>query len=264
MLLPGERKCLTVENKSFDLICEGRRAEGLRVCENGKGFRVSIFLEKGEVEWLLDALKDFYWSNQVPWANRMSSRNRVFWISFGRNRRGLYLVLSEVLEKKVNKIFIPEGEQGRGWWIFINMAFELAERKMVHSDAFSKSKSKKGEVFCLKGAQTQLWNACFHCPHCSSQIQFEVRVKGEKSYAAALQAGGFTHRRVGQTKPGREAGRTPVHHMCPLSGIMGMPEMMLKGFVLGFPIKRILKGPEVLSQSPQIKEGSLEGRKENG
>lgn len=52
------RKFLVTENKSFDVVCEGRKMEGLRITENGRGFRVSISLEEEDVVWLLDALED--------------------------------------------------------------------------------------------------------------------------------------------------------------------------------------------------------------
>lgn len=42
-----------MENKSFDLIWEGVKSEGIRICENGKGYRTSIFLnmEEDECSW---------------------------------------------------------------------------------------------------------------------------------------------------------------------------------------------------------------------
>lgn len=105
----GGHKFLAVENKSFDLISEGRLMDGMRICENGQGFRMSILLAKAEVDWLLGALEEFYWYNiKLPWARRFSRKNRIIWISFGKNRRGLYLVISKIL-KKARRIFIPEG-----------------------------------------------------------------------------------------------------------------------------------------------------------
>lgn len=35
--------------------------KGLRICENGRGFQVTISLEEEDVKWLLDTLEDFYW-----------------------------------------------------------------------------------------------------------------------------------------------------------------------------------------------------------
>lgn len=34
--------------------------DGMRICENGRGFRVLILLDKEEVNWLIEALSDFY------------------------------------------------------------------------------------------------------------------------------------------------------------------------------------------------------------
>lgn len=53
MLLLNRRKFLAIESKTFDLICEGRRVDGLRIYENRKGYEISISLDKGEVKWLL-------------------------------------------------------------------------------------------------------------------------------------------------------------------------------------------------------------------
>lgn len=55
------RKFLIIDNKSFDLVRGGRKMEGLRISENGRGFHVSSSLDEEEVAWLLDALEDFYW-----------------------------------------------------------------------------------------------------------------------------------------------------------------------------------------------------------
>lgn len=56
------KKLFVIENKSFDVACEGRRMEGIRISKNGRAFRVSISLEK-ETAWLIDAFEDFYWKN---------------------------------------------------------------------------------------------------------------------------------------------------------------------------------------------------------
>lgn len=43
------RNFLIVDNTSFDLLCEGRRMDEMKICENSKGFLVSILLVKKEV-----------------------------------------------------------------------------------------------------------------------------------------------------------------------------------------------------------------------
>lgn len=54
------QRFLVIDNKSFDMNCEDRRTEGLRICEKAQDFRTIIFLEKAEVDWLLTVLEDFY------------------------------------------------------------------------------------------------------------------------------------------------------------------------------------------------------------
>lgn len=33
----NRRRFLIIENKSFDLVCEGKRLDGMRISENGRG-----------------------------------------------------------------------------------------------------------------------------------------------------------------------------------------------------------------------------------
>lgn len=91
------RRFFVIENKSFDLIWESGRSEGLRIFENGRGYRTYIFLNLEEVNWLLMVLEEFYWRNiKLPWAKRLARRNYNLQLSFGSNRRGPYLALSVV------------------------------------------------------------------------------------------------------------------------------------------------------------------------
>lgn len=72
--------------------------------------------------------------------------NRELWISFGTNRRGMYSVLSELWEKKARQIFISEGCQGRGWWLSMVAAFEVAERQVVNPESRGKVERMVREV----------------------------------------------------------------------------------------------------------------------
>lgn len=55
-----KRRFLAVENKTFDVVYEGRNVEGLRLSENGWGFLVSISYGEEDVKWLVETLKGFY------------------------------------------------------------------------------------------------------------------------------------------------------------------------------------------------------------
>lgn len=54
-LVANDQKFLAIENKTFDIVSEGKQAEDLRLCENGRGFRVSILFWEDKVDWLFDA-----------------------------------------------------------------------------------------------------------------------------------------------------------------------------------------------------------------
>lgn len=55
--------------------------DGMRICENGQGFRTSSSLVKAEVDWLLRALEEFYWFDcKLPWARRFTGKNRTLWL----------------------------------------------------------------------------------------------------------------------------------------------------------------------------------------
>lgn len=54
----GRRKFFVVEQKSFDVVEEGR---GIRVLKNGRGSRRFIFLKKKDIVWFLNSLKEFIW-----------------------------------------------------------------------------------------------------------------------------------------------------------------------------------------------------------
>lgn len=68
-----------MENKSFDVICEGRKMEGMRICENGKGFQFLISLEE-EVAWIIGAFEDFLLEKErKTWGKHM--QGSIFQVS---------------------------------------------------------------------------------------------------------------------------------------------------------------------------------------
>lgn len=186
MLSFGGRKFLAIERNTFDLISDGRQTDGLRICENGRGYRVTIFLENEEVKWFLESLEEFYWGNQVPWLRSIFSRNRELGIAFGSNRRGLFLSLFEGGGKRANRIFIPKGEQGKGWWVFMNQAFELVNRLVINPSPKGRCGGKMDAEGRVDLVQLNPWNALIQCPLCSTSIHVAMEVDGSKSYAVAL------------------------------------------------------------------------------
>lgn len=104
------RRYLYMENKSFDLCCDGKKADGLRITENERGFKRLIFLDKEEFVWFLDALGDFWWKSKLgTWAKNFVRRNYKIWLTYGSNWRGKYLNLSVQGGRSVKRIFFPGG-----------------------------------------------------------------------------------------------------------------------------------------------------------
>lgn len=67
----GLRSFLVVENKSFDMVGE---ESGVRVYENGRGYRKSLFFYKEDLEWLLQSPREFRSKkNEVIWERRRRS-----------------------------------------------------------------------------------------------------------------------------------------------------------------------------------------------
>lgn len=104
------KKFVMIETKSFDFVSEGKNMKGMRISEHYRGFRVSISLEKEEVEWLVEVLGDLYCcggGNTLgkKWPRKMHD----LWLAMRWNRSGRYLVLTEEKGNEVKQIFIPDG-----------------------------------------------------------------------------------------------------------------------------------------------------------
>lgn len=90
-----DRRFIAIESKSFDLVCEGRKVDCLQISENGRGFYRSIYLDKYEYAWLLDALDEFWWRRKPRvWAKHLVKKNYELWFSFEKNSQGEYLALT--------------------------------------------------------------------------------------------------------------------------------------------------------------------------
>lgn len=126
---------------------------------------------------------------------------RDLWILFGRNRRGPYLVLSEVGEKNARRIFIPADAEGQRWWLFMVAAFELADRKVVNPSSLNRKTKKEGEVEKGRMNQKGSWWPCINCPHCAMAIHFSEDGGVNRNYAVALNASEYQYSRVGQKDP---------------------------------------------------------------
>lgn len=193
---------LYLEGKSFDLCSEGKKTEGLRITENGRGFRRSIFLDKEEFAWFLDALDDFWWKcRPVTWAKHLVKRNYELWFSYDSNRRGEYLTLTVQGDRRVKTIFFPGGLQGKRWWKLFVAAYELPDKPVKPSKDSEAGESKKSERPNEKVGQMIFpWKTSVHYPHCNILINANMAMEfeGKKTYPAAVYAVEGSAIRVGQ------------------------------------------------------------------
>lgn len=109
----GRRKFFMIESKSFDVVAEG---QGLRIFENGRGFRKSIFYRKDEVERLRECFRQFQWKKGGGGESRGMSRGNkehIMWIALSRNGKGNFVVPSRMKRRQKGRctcIFTLEGE----------------------------------------------------------------------------------------------------------------------------------------------------------
>lgn len=118
----GRQKFFVVEQKSFDVVEEGR---GIRVYENGRGFRKSIFLQKEDVEWFSKSLREFRWEK---WRRLRRSSWRTLCLVLSSNKQGRFLVLLESKDgpkRSFNRLIFPEGARAEGWWQIMDVVHEV-------------------------------------------------------------------------------------------------------------------------------------------
>lgn len=93
---------------------------------------MSISLKKEEVNWLIEALSDFYWNQGgKTWGKNMKRKTHLF-MALGWNQRHQYIVTSEEKGKSIKRIFIPKGIEAGGWWQIMKSISELAEVPFVN------------------------------------------------------------------------------------------------------------------------------------
>lgn len=131
------RRYLYNENKSFDLICEGRNTKCLRVCENGRGFRRSVFLERDEFRLFLEGLNKFWWSRKLgTWAKHLVKTT----MSCGLHMEGTKEVSflhwrSKAFKTRSGFSFRPTSngkDGGSWWWLWTNLQVNRLSRRKVN------------------------------------------------------------------------------------------------------------------------------------
>ena len=111
----GCERCVAVERKSFDLNIVGSKEDILKITENGRGRRFSMFLPEPVALWLLRAWGRFRRSKSSSWCNRTRLLSRVYLLESRRNLAGKFLKLSVTKEGYSTFVIFPAGWNEKGW-----------------------------------------------------------------------------------------------------------------------------------------------------
>lgn len=94
------------------MVYERKKDDEMSISENRKGFRISILLEEGDVNWLMDSLEDFYWrKGGRMWGKNRLEENHKLWFALGRNKSRCFLVLTEEKGKSVKLSSFQKGSK---------------------------------------------------------------------------------------------------------------------------------------------------------
>ena len=71
----GVKRFLRIDKKSFDFaLLDEPRGDFLKVMKNGRGIRISIFLEKDGFQWLKKCLEEMMvWNDNFDWVKKFRS-----------------------------------------------------------------------------------------------------------------------------------------------------------------------------------------------
>lgn len=93
-----KRRYLSIEQKTFDIV--GVDQNSIRFFENGKGFRITIFYDERDVEWLLNCFKRFFWvKGEETWARSRWDSRWSLMMMLGQNRRGDFWFSQSIVEE---------------------------------------------------------------------------------------------------------------------------------------------------------------------
>lgn len=171
-----------IEQKTFDVLGEGM---GVRVFENGKGFRKSIFFQE-EVKWLIQCFRVFRSNKgEGPWGWSRSSRWRTLWMALSSNSQGQFLVFSEGKEgprERMNRLFLLEGLRADGQWQIMEAIHDVFGVKLVPSEWVTKKERDMAQ------SVTQLSSASsiVRCPGCSLELGVRLEPVQLSSFPEAL------------------------------------------------------------------------------
>jgi hypothetical protein len=128
-----------VESKKFVMLVKGGNS-GLRIVERGKKKQSSIFLQRGEIAWLVDVLEGVVDvdTSKVFWDPSSAGFPRVL-VQRRTNRHGNFIFIEEYEgRKRRGSILIPEGRYGQGW------------TRLVSEMRFARSTLWKGREFRVR------------------------------------------------------------------------------------------------------------------
>lgn len=119
--------------------------------ENGRGFRTSIFFQKGNVDWFLQSFKEFIWEKSDGlWSRSRRSKWRLLPMTLGYYKRGKFLVFLEVKESsngRMNCVIVPEGNKAEGWWQLMEVVHEVVGVQLIPPEWLKDKKPLKFKGF---------------------------------------------------------------------------------------------------------------------
>jgi hypothetical protein len=106
----------SVESKGFEMMIKGG-ALGVRIVEKSKKKQRSIFIQRDELAWLVEAVNDAVdrETSEVFWDQSRAGYIRLI-VQKCSNRHGRFLIIEEFDgRRRIGTILIPEGRYGQGW-----------------------------------------------------------------------------------------------------------------------------------------------------
>ena len=97
---------MAIESESFNHSVIGNKEDILKISENGRGRRFSIFLPELVALWLVRAWGK---SKSDSWCNQMRLHSRIYKLEFKSNLTGKFLALSVIKEGNRTFVIFPAG-----------------------------------------------------------------------------------------------------------------------------------------------------------
>ncbi|KAK9274562.1 hypothetical protein L1049_021811 [Liquidambar formosana] len=140
-------KFLRIEQKSFDIQLLDDGDDFLKISENGRGMRISIYLDKESCHWIANNLLELACGNgHRGWIRKLRNSKNTLLLEYHQNSYGYYGRSAGLYTKGGSRfIVIPSGADGRGWQHFADCI-----KSFLKND------------FDKKGSSNNISQACLH------------------------------------------------------------------------------------------------------